>query len=185
MPRSAYLPLAYWIAFNSCAAYALMTFGTKARPLPARTHPMHHSAHAFGTFGETRAPRISVPSSAEPPALICTAVQRPHHPHVQPSHPTVLWHPTIHTFYIWPSEPARAQHAAAPSYVLAYTALQPFTSAVFSLLLILGGINDASWLTTKLAEPGRNALGGIGILLGAAASNIFDYGERLLSNILQ
>lgn len=32
VPQSALLPLAYWILFNSCAAYLLITFGNKHAP---------------------------------------------------------------------------------------------------------------------------------------------------------
>ena len=52
-----------------------------------------------------------------------------------------------------------ANRYARAGYVLAYTALQPFTSTVLSVCLILLGVKG-------LQMPGWNALGSIGIILG-------------------
>ena len=52
-----------------------------------------------------------------------------------------------------------ANRYARAGYVLAYTALQPFTSTVLSVILIMLGVKG-------LQMPGWNALGCIGILLG-------------------
>lgn len=84
VPPSAVLPLCYWIAFNSCAAYLLMTWANK--------------------------------------------------------------------------------HARA-GFVLAYCALQPLVSMVLSVVIIaaVGSGADASH---ELTEPGLNALGSIGVVLG-------------------
>lgn len=51
-----------------------------------------------------------------------------------------------------------ANRYARAGYVLAYTALQPFTSTLLSVLLIVAGVQG-------LEMPGWNALGGLGILL--------------------
>lgn len=52
-----------------------------------------------------------------------------------------------------------ANSYARAGYVLAYTALQPFTSTVLSVILIVG------WHLEGLEMPGWNALGCIGILM--------------------
>ena len=52
-----------------------------------------------------------------------------------------------------------ANSYARPGYVLAYTALQPFTSTVLSVLLIVG------WEVEGLEMPGWNGLGCVGILM--------------------
>jgi len=59
------------------------------------------------------------------------------------------------------------QHADA-SMVLAYTPVQPATSALLSFFIIQTG------LSTELEEPGYNALGIIGIFLGLGLV-IYDY----------
>ena len=52
-----------------------------------------------------------------------------------------------------------ANHYARAGYVLAYTAFQPLTSTVLSVILILAGVQG-------LQMPGWNALGSIGIFFG-------------------
>lgn len=52
-----------------------------------------------------------------------------------------------------------ANRYARAGYILAYTALQPFTSTRLSVILILSGVQG-------LQMPGWNALGSIGIFLG-------------------
>ena len=51
---------------------------------------------------------------------------------------------------------------AEPSKVLAYTAVQPTTSAILSAILISAGVSGS------LKEPGTNALGIIGVIAGLA-----------------
>lgn len=62
---------------------------------------------------------------------------------------------SIGTYFLltWANNHARA------GYVLAYTALQPFTSTILSVILILCGVQG-------LNMPGWNALGIIGVFLG-------------------
>ena len=55
-----------------------------------------------------------------------------------------------------------ANQYADASLVLAYTPLQPATAAILSFLLIQAGVKG------KLAEPGLNILGVIGIFIGLA-----------------
>lgn len=52
-----------------------------------------------------------------------------------------------------------ANRYARAGYILAYTALQPFTSTLLSVILILSGVQG-------LQMPGWNVLGSIGIFLG-------------------
>lgn len=64
------------------------------------------------------------------------------------------------------------QHARA-GYVLAYTALQPFSSTLLTVCLIILGVQG-------LELPGWNALGGLGIILG-----LFLIAPRLLTGAVQ
>lgn len=52
-----------------------------------------------------------------------------------------------------------ANHYARAGYILAYTALQPFTSTLLSVILILSGVQG-------LQMPGWNVLGSVGIFFG-------------------
>jgi len=59
------------------------------------------------------------------------------------------------------------KNAKETTYCLAYTALQPLTSFVLSVVLILMGWNNAH-PDNQISKPGWNGLGAFGVLIGVA-----------------
>jgi hypothetical protein len=139
------LPLAYWIVFNSCVAYGLITFGNK--------HASASSVLAYTALQPVATALLSWvlvvlgPGASSPaqPSPVQSTRERPT-PAAAP----------------WPFNPARPSSSTKrrlwglAATLAAASAVAPAASAVA----------PAAGKTYGLAEPGWNALGGIGVLIG-------------------